>query len=531
MERKTKIQFVGFITLAIIIKCAILYYYEVVSSDKLLQAAAAINIVDGKGYSFPVIPLDNPDTTVVRPVIEWPPLYSALLASLFKVTKLDIELSCFILDAIAGSILLLFFLLLMKKLQFPLVVQLLLLLHRAFDMNKDVLATYASDSFATAAWLAAFYFLLRYLKTGNTGILLIFSLANSCTLLFRYAYVPIAFVLPCLLLWNGIRKKTRFELYGGLISLIIAVASLGILIARNYMVSGRPLFLLEANYGLFLQNLSHWVPVFWLAFLNIDFLSTQLSFRARISYATAYTFLQLTSVLILVLLFLRYIKNLIVWRFAAPEASVSAFTYYAGAVSLSIIGLLLVPSVTTNINLPQYMDGGWSYLMEVRYFQVPSMVIFLLVSHWAFRRGKEGIFRRIAKYGVILLCILQIGHGTWVLIKYKGVERPAYSRYVASQKRVSLFLRETALREKSGGRELIVLTDKYGFLGEALIQHIKVSNPVRQLELDGFSFHNKTCLLLIIDQRGVEHYEQLLKKHQFRFETNLDGNSVFIRYY
>jgi len=119
MERKTKILYVGFIALAIIVKLTILYYYEVVSSDKSLQAAAAINIAEGKGYSFPVIPLDNSDTTVMRPVIEWPPLYSALLAPFFKVTGFDIELSCFILDAIAGFFLLLFFLLLMKKLQFP----------------------------------------------------------------------------------------------------------------------------------------------------------------------------------------------------------------------------------------------------------------------------------------------------------------------------------------------------------------------------------------------------------------------------
>ena len=177
------------------------------------------------------------------------------------------------------------------------------------------------------------------------------------------------------------------------------------------------------------------------------------------------------------------------------------------------------------------MDGGWSYLMEVRYFQVPAIVVFLLVSHWAFRSGKAGILRRSAKYGVILLCILQIGHGAWVLFKYKGVEKSVYSRYVASQKRMNLYLQETAFRERSGGRELIVLTDKYGFLGEAVMQQIKVSNPVRQLEQDGFSFHNKTCLLLILDQKGVENYDRLLKKHQFRLETNLDGNSVFIRYY
>jgi len=209
----------------------------------------------------------------------------------------------------------------------------------------------------------------------------------------------------------------------------------------------------------------------------------------------------------------------------------SAFTYYAGAVTLSIIGLLLVTSITTNIYLPHIMDGGWSYLMEVRYFQVPAIVIFLLVSHWAFTSGKEGIFRKSAKYVVILLCFLQIGHGAWVLVKYRGVERSVYSSYVASQKRMNLYLRETALRERSGGRELIILTDKYGFLGEAVIQQIKVSNPVRQLELDDFSFHNKTCLLLIIDQKGVENYDHLIKKHQLQFETNLDGNSVFIRHY
>ena len=88
--------------LSVLVKWTIVYYYEVVSSDKLLHVAAANSIATGRGYSFPLVELSNPDSTLLRPVVEWPPLYSILLVPFLKLTGSDIETSCFIVDELQG---------------------------------------------------------------------------------------------------------------------------------------------------------------------------------------------------------------------------------------------------------------------------------------------------------------------------------------------------------------------------------------------------------------------------------------------
>jgi len=517
--------------LSVLVKWTIVYYYEVVSSDKLLQVAAANSIATGMGYSFPLVELSNPDSALLRPVVEWPPLYSILLVPFLKLTGSDIETSCFILDAIAGFLLLLFLFLLMQRLDLPLPAQALLLLHRAFEMNKDTLASYGSDSLATAMWLATFYFLLIYLERKKPFALAVLSITNAATFFLRYIYLPIAFVIPILLIWNGIRKKNRIEWKGGLITLLVVVAGIGLLALRNYIAAREGFFLLEAESGFFPENLLHWVPAFWLPFLNIDFFCMQVALITSVSYGRVYLLLQLTSVLLLLLLFYQYLRQLIRNNLITSPGYAAGFTYYAGGVSVCIFLLLLFLSLSTRMILPHLRESNWSYLIEVRYFQVPGLFIFLLVCSWAFGRHRQSLIRKFTRYALIASCSLQIAHGSWVLVKNYGVNRSLYSPYVASKENMARYLQEVSRQEATNGREIIVLTDKYGFIGESVINNTKVSSPVSQLNQDSFPLIRKKLLLLVIDQKSKEYYRPLIDKHQFLFDRDLGGNSIFKKYY
>src|ERR1700730_4187180 len=84
--------------LAMLLKCLIIYNFRQLAGDKIPQLAGAVSIAKNKGYALPFVHPDDLSAIQYERVIEWPPLYSYLVAPFLRMTGFDLDRSAYMVD-------------------------------------------------------------------------------------------------------------------------------------------------------------------------------------------------------------------------------------------------------------------------------------------------------------------------------------------------------------------------------------------------------------------------------------------------
>ena len=253
---------------------------------------------------------------------------------------------------------------------------------------------YISDSLSLLFYSLGILMTLRLIKKQKSGILniLLFSLVLFLPAFFRYAYYPLTFIIPFVILWIGFKESNKKNIKTGALLLIFVTLLISANMLFENMKTGRMLFL-NQNYGythnnLYIENLLLFDGFALKAFFNYS----------KVIGVLGVNFLSplflLTSFLILIAIVLYGSKRL---KYESDNFKV----FYTIQVLFLIFNTLLLIVLSLK-EAPQPIDGFWTYVKETRYYSV-SMVFVLIICFMALADQRINYIYKKTIY-LLLIC-------------------------------------------------------------------------------------------------------------------------------
>ena len=403
--------------LAICIKILLTWSFLKVHNDKLYQAMAGINLIEGHGLTLKQVHVSNLSKEYYESLVGWPPGYSVLFAIIYKFVN-DIDVSCFIIDII--FIVLYFIILrkLLKQLDFPVYLINLLLLFNGSSIPNYLIHSNPTDLITLVLSIYTCYFSIRvFKKEKDVAAVVLLAFLNVIPAWFRYVYIPVTFVVPALFLWNGWIKKNMPLLQHGIIILVAGILSTIALLAFQKPYETNVGYVVVSERGVFWSNLLQLSPILITAFINTEFYSLQLSSFTGITYSSWMQIMKWIN-LVLFTFFLGRFLIFSLQRKWLVNTSWQAFITAGGITAFSIFCVLAYMSITHNAYYPPPLNLFWTYLSEERYFIFIELIIAIIAVRWLFMSQSAALKpKKLLQWLFLLAFAIELIHGFYFLGK------------------------------------------------------------------------------------------------------------------
>lgn len=507
--------------LAIVIKILLFFYFQRIDADKLAQAMAGKNLAEGHGLTIKQVHVSNLSTENYERSVGWPPAYSVFIAIIYSLFK-DLDVSCFIIDIIC---IVLFFILLRKllrQLSFPDYLINLLVLFNGCAITYYIEKSTPTDFLTLVLFVYNCYLTIEVFtqkKPVSHGILLGFS--NVLLAWFRYMYIPVTFIIPCVLLWNGWLKKDRkLLLYG---TYTMALTLLGVIALLGFQEP----FVPTTEKGIFWSNLLSLDPVLFSSFMNLKFFLVQLSLHTGLSYPTCARILRginfVPFLFLLVLLFYSSLKR----KWLAANTW-QVFMTIGTLTGIGIFLVLALLSLTHNGHYPP-VSLFWTYVTEDRYFIILQFIIVILTAKWLFinttavfslKKWAQGLF--------LFLFTINVLHGIYFLAKNFTFDRRNFT-YLVNEKRKIQYIDNTIRENKKKNTEVVVAGD-FSMVNRSVLMGTKGLFVASELNEKEIYADKPTKIIAVVDSLQLPFYKPFFKKEGIMFETQI-GIFYFYSYY
>lgn len=508
-------------SLAIVIKILLIFYFLQIDCDKLFQAMAGKNLAGGHGLTIKQVHVSNLSKENYEPLVGWPPAYSVFFAVIYSFVK-DLDVSTFIIDIIC---VILFFVLLRKllrQLQFPDYLINLLILFNGCAITPYIEGSTPTDLLTLMLFVYNCSLTIKLFtqkKPVLPGILLGFS--NILLAWFRYMYIPVTFIIPCVLLWNGWLKKDRKLLLYGTYSMVLALVGVFILLSLQ-----EP-YLAPTEKGIYWSNLLLLDPVLFSSFMNLKFFLVQVSHLTGLSYQTCTSILRWINLVP----FLILLGSLLYTSFKRKWLAGNAWQVFITTGTLTGIGIFLVLallSLTHNAHYPPPMVVFWTYICEDRYFIILQFIIVLLTARWLFMNATAVFsFKKWAQGLLLFLFTIEILHGVYFLAKNFTFDKRNFT-YMVTQNRMIQYIDNTIKDNKKLNTDVVVAGDLSMTNRSVLMGGKGLFNP-SELNEKEIVAEKPTRILAVVDSLQLPCYKPFLKKEGIKFETRI-GTYYFYSY-
>ncbi len=473
---------------AIALKMCIIFVYFDNSGDKTLQTAAAINISKGAGYTLNFVDPAHLDSSYQKPMTLWPPAYAATVGVLIRAGIAPLK-STLIIDLVQGALFVLLIYWITQLLGFPFWLSMFFVYFKALEINEAIIDSWPSDYFSLNNTLLSICCFLQFLQNRKTGLMWLCIVFNAFSPWIRYANIPLVFVLPLIIIFLGYREKNKVFTKTGAIALIAGFTSICTLFWYNYSRSGMIMFSTGFEKGIYLTNLLHLPPIFWMCMINVKFLQVQLSLRSGLSYELVHTILQLTSTIILILLIVDIKRR---WREYAINHRSLFFLWIAGATAITGVLMLAWLSITNN-SLHNY--DHWTFIEEERYMLLITLVIsiYLFLRYVVRHKG-------FLTLPIILIMLADMLHGIWVI--GTKLDHSRELSYLRQSPQTVSFFQAIRAKAKKDDMVLVVADYRYSLAGFSGIQDI---NLIPDMKFDPVSFTKASRKYRILYRIDIGH--------------------------
>ncbi len=506
---------------AIFGKLSLLKYYYILDNDRIYQVIAARNWLRSLGFTINSVHVNNLSREVFEPLHGYPTGYSALLVPLFSIFH-DFEIACLFLDFLSGFLFLIVLRNLLVIIEIPIYLINYSILFFGFTIPVYITYSTPTDLLSLAMCLLSLYLCIRF--SGNTNRFILYGLmmgiVNVLLGTLRYMYVPILFVLPLFLIWNGYRKYNKALSYAGWICLIVTVTGIlylsgGLLrIAELFLsgksYSGNSTHVYEASKGLYPENLLQFYPFASEAFINTNFVCTQLAIRTLKDFTWWISLLRIVC-LPLQVAFLFFVLIFIYRRKGLATEPRAIFITVGGMLCIILIAVLFYLSFTKPGYVPPPVDRYWTYIGEGRYYAFVHIFLYTTFLLWWVFAERSG-FKLIRK---VAICLFLLFTGTDLLhgIRYVGkityqyrLENPKYVHFDSTRN----FIRSQIAAYKMGD---VVVTSMHGApAGYAILDGGKTMFNIDEIIKGEFNSDQPTILIAVIEKRRIKHFTHFLKK-------------------
>jgi len=516
---------IAFIT-AFFSKLIILYNYNAIGYDESMQVAGAVNILKGHGNSLPRVNVMDFTHVQYTTITEWPPLYSYLLVPFLKVTNFNIELSCYLVDVISIMVFIFFLRELIKQMSVPYIFQFFFLIYFAFYVRNYFTSSFPTDLLAAGFFMGALNFFLLYLKNSDIRQLLLMILFILLASYTRYMYMPLAFIFPLMLIWNGFIKKNLSYVMTAAIVSITCLVFLTPLILQNFWISDKPN--VYWSRGIFLNNLLPLSPFFLDSIIDKEFFIYQFSNITHINYRLVLLFLIIINYLILALTLGYFVRQLLSVKGDLFEKdSWKNFFFAGGILSIGIIFLLMYMSASSNFET-KFGDIHWTYVSENRYFIFVQVFLLLVITFLVFSESiKYRITKAIFKIFLFSLFTVEVSHGVYILLKSTTKEGGSFKKKADLTARRN-FVNEIVNKSRDQNYEPVIFSFGYYFMALASLNDIKLCTDFEKFDEKAVKLDKPTQLLFITYNGPAKaYYRSFILKHQFQYIQGLDSIRMY----
>jgi hypothetical protein len=512
--------------LAILFKTALTFYYQQIDNDKLFQAMAAKNVAEGHGLTIKQVHAHNLSKEVYEPLAIFPPAYSLVIAIFYSITN-NLKTSCFITDILSIIFYFIILIKLFRLLQIPPYVTNLLLLFNGLAIKSYTALSTPTDLITLDFSLAAVYFVLKlYTNKEAIGAGIWLGIINILPAWFRFMYIPITFVIPSFLLWNGWMKKDKRLIRYGLQTMVLAIAGITLLLIFQKLNAGNAIFLAETERGIFWLNLLLLHPILFSALFNLEFFYTQLSLRTGFTFSQWNKLIQSVHYVLFIVLLVRFLYFSFKKKWVAANM-VDSFLLLGFLISLSILLLLGFLSLTHSLNFPPPSHFKWTFLSAARYFIFIEVFFTLIITRWLFvNRNFRG--KRLLQCLFICVISIEIVHSLYFLGKHFSFERKGLN-YAVTQNEMDDYIKNTIKRYKAKNIEVVVA----GHVNLANRSVLWGGNGMlnqAELNFEKIQATKPTVLIAVIQSDQLSFYSPFLSKKDVKQESKIGDFYFYSRY-
>ena len=504
-----------------VIKILLFYYFQKIDADKLAQAMAGKNLVEGHGLTIKQVHVSNLSTEIYERLVGWPPAYSVFFAIVYSLFK-DLDVSCLIIDIIC---IILFFILLRKflrQLNFPDYLTNLVVLFNGFAITSYIERSTPTDFLTLVLFVYNCYLTIKVFtqrKPVLPGILLGFF--NALLAWFRYMYIPVTFIIPCVLLWNGwVKKDKKLLLYG---TYTMALTLLGVIA----LLSLQEPFVPTTEKGIFWSNLLHLDPVLFSSFMDLNFFLMQLSLLTGFSYSTWAGILQWINMAPFLILFVLLFYSSLKRKWLAADTW-QVFMTVGTLTGICIFLVLALLSLTHNAHYPP-VSIFWTYVSEDRYFVILQFFIVILTARWLFINTTAAFRLKKWVQGLFLfLFTITILHGIYFLAKNFTFDRRHFTNLATQNRKVQYI--DNVIRENKKKNTDVVFAGDFGVVNRSVLMGAKGLFMPSELNEKEIYADKPTRIIAVVDSLQLPFYKPFLKKEGIMLETQI-GPYYYYSYY
>jgi hypothetical protein len=495
---------------AILIKTLLTFCYYQLEHDRLVQAMAGKNLVEGHGLTIKQVHANNLSKEYYEPLVGWPPGYSVIIGLTYLLVH-DLDISCFIIDVI---LIILFFLSLcklFKQLTFPPYLISLLLLFNASLISFYIIDATAADFLTLVIYVYICSLSITLFQNKNAVFnAWVLAVVNALPIWFRYVFFPVSFVTPVFVLWNGWHKKDKQVLKHGMIILAFAMLSTVMLLYVQVPYSKTTSYIAVAERGIYWANLLKLYPFLFSAFLTLDFYLVQAGQLTGFSYEQLLQMLRWINIVLLSFVLIRffYFSFKKGWLINSPW---QAFVLIGGSIGLSTLAVITFMSLTHSGHFNLAQGFIWTYVSEERYFILTEFIISTIVIGWLFiDKAHTFKIKGLLKFIFLLIAFIEIFHTGYFLEKKFTLDRRRFP-YIASQKHKINAIEDLIALNKKKNIDVVVA----GSLNMANRSILAGGKGLLEFpELNFLEIHaaKPTLLIAIIKKNECPFYQSFLSK-------------------
>ncbi|MEZ4825594.1 MAG: hypothetical protein R3C61_04760 [Bacteroidia bacterium] len=441
-------------------------FFTYSGSDRNQQILAAVNWLEGRGMTRPVVFSENLSELKYEPVKGWPPGYPVVISGLYQWASGDKSsaeawfFSALILEYLGVIIVFagVYFLLWLLRDEISPAVFPLIFLFWTFSFTPFHFTT-ASEEIALGAYLLATGAWISGWKNAQPAWLWIVIACTGFLVAgwFRYAYIPLMIIGPGVTFLFYRKRNTANH-----IPLLVFVAT--VLLMIIWWMVLHPSHSREGNLETMVAegNLypQHWLrmsafPVKSLFFMGLDPLISRLGIRQP--GATFFVYLlYITSVVAIVLFPARmwwqhgkaFLTN------GQPERPVSTLLSAWFLIVMAVICAMLM--LLSLVNQPEVFEGKkWTYVEETRYY-APLLIafpLFLLVRLFDHDTSRMG--RTALRFFLLAALLFAMGHSAFKYYERFGRGNMRETRYDAENQLIVRLCQYIEHEKKDSGTRIV----------------------------------------------------------------------------
>ena len=503
--------------------------YSIIGVDTKMQLAYTKNLLAGKGMGITKYFTNNLNTPVFDTYQVCPPGFSFAIIPFLKIFG-DEHKAVLAYDIVIAILFVFAVRLLGKKAGLsPLFINIITLI-AGCSQYIFFMAWSTTDAICVCLTLFALIETVGIItRKENISLLKLLGigLLFSSSFYFRYMYLPIALLLPFLILLYGFILKNKNLKFVGLKTLGASVFFVILLFAFSLSVSGNALHVTGVERGFFIDQFAECYPFLPASFINIDFGAQLIQSIIGLDYSRVILYLQIINPVILVFLIFLLGRYIYKQKKGLPFSIHSLFIIVGSFVSLTIIFLLAYLTLT-------YKELSWGYhrwtfVGENRYFAfiyvfVPVVFIIALYHYRPF--FKKPFMLLFAFIGLFCLGI-EVVHGIYynakILVSHNDL---AYIRDSDNGiKRFPAII--TDIKKQYPDREVLVSSKDQLYLHTASEMGCKSIFDYDNFLRSDLKVSSKSILIMPINTTDVVIVQDFIEKKKLRLVYTISGISFY----